>query len=72
MSEESVTISFNDALYLLVDAVNEHVFSGITVNIWDKRDIIIFLKFISILVEGEEKIKYISNLVNAMLEVMKK
>jgi len=71
MSNSIVTISFNDAMYLLVDAVNQHLFNQeISVNFRDKYDILAFLRFISILVEDEEKIKYISNLVSAMMKVM--
>ncbi len=72
MSNSIVTIKFDDAMYLLVDAVNQHLFNQeISVNFRDKYDILAFLRFISILVEGEESVKHIHELVNAMLEVMK-
>ena len=71
MSNSIVTIKFDDAMYLLVDAVNQHLFNQeISVNFRDKYDILAFLRFISILVEDEEKIKYISNLVSAMMKAM--
>ncbi len=72
MQEKTITISFEDALRLLVDGLNQHVFekSQISTKFKDKKDLMLFMKFVLILTENDADRKHINDLAKAIMEVI--